>query len=209
MAPAHLPPKSESPASVAPPIWRRIFHATSGTVLAVAAIFLPTPAVVTGFAILAALSLALDLLRFRVPGLNRHFLRWLAPLLKSDEGSKLTGATFMLLAGLFSFLVFDHVVAVTALLFLALGDPAAALLGYRGRIPRFLGKSPWGTAAFIGVSAVVVMALAGTGVIELHWRWFAGAVVAGLVETAPIPIDDNLTVPLAGGAVIEFLPALA
>ncbi len=208
MTPPHLRSDSDSPAAVGPPIWRRVFHASAGTALAVAAIFLPSPVVVAEFAALAALSLALDLLRFRVPGLNRRFLRWLSPLLKSEENSKLTGATFMLLAGLVSFLCFDHTVAVAAMLFLALGDPAAALVGFRGRIPRFLGKSPWGTAAFIGVSAAVAMVLIGTGVIEMHWRWFAGLVVAGLVETAPIPVDDNLTVPLAGGVVMQFLPAL-
>ena len=159
---------------------------------------------VVGLAVLTLLSLSLDLVRFRVPSLNRTFLRWLAPLLKQEEGFKLTGATFMLAAALAAFVAFDRPVAVMALLFLALGDPAAALVGFRGPIPRYMGKSVLGPAAFILVSLAAAAVLAGTGVIEWHWRWVAGAVTAGIVESVRLPLDDNLTVPLAGGAVMQF-----
>ena len=159
---------------------------------------------VVGLAVLTAFSLSLDLVRFRVPSLNRTFLRWLAPLLKPDEGFRVTGATFMLAAGLAAFIAFDRSVAVTALFFLALGDPASALVGFRGPIPRYMGKSILGPAAFIVVSLAVVAVLTGTGVIEWHWRWVVGAVTAGIVESVRLPLDDNLTVPLVGGAVMQF-----
>ena len=87
-------------------------------------------------AVLAVISLGLDLVRFRMAGLNRLFLRWLAPLLKHDEDHKITGASYMLAAALIAFLIFDRQVAVLALLFLALGDPAAALVGSRIPGPR-------------------------------------------------------------------------
>ena len=159
---------------------------------------------VVGLAVLALLSLSLDLVRLRVPSLNRTFLRWLAPLLKPEEGFKVTGATFMLAAALAAFVAFDRPVAVAALFFLALGDPAAALVGFRGPIPRYMGKSVLGPAAFIAVSLAAAAVLAGTGVIEWHWRWVAGAVTAGIVESVRLPLDDNLTVPLAAGAVMQF-----
>ncbi len=161
---------------------------------------------------LAALSsgaLALDLLRFRVGWLNRQFLRWLAPLLKHDEGHRFTGATYLVVAGLFSFLFFGAEVAVPAMLFLSLGDPAAALVGRRMPGPRLLGKSPGGTAAFLAVSAAVVTVLVVSGAIEDHhwglWGLWVGALVAGLVELAPAPPDDNLAVPLVSGAAMHFL----
>ena len=157
---------------------------------------------------LAALSggtLALDLLRFRVGWLNRQFLRWLAPLLKHDEGHRFTGATYLVVAGLFSFLFFGAEVAVPAMLFLSLGDPAAALVGRRMPGPRLLGKSPGGTAAFLAVSAAVVAVLAGGGAVDYHWGLWIGALVAGLVELAPAPPDDNLAVPLVSGAAMHFL----
>ena len=67
------------------------------------------------------------------------------------------------------------------------------------------GKSPGGTAAFVGVSMLVVLTLSLAGVVDYHWGMLAGAIVAALVELAPIPVDDNLTIPLAGGAVIQLL----
>ena len=157
---------------------------------------------------LAALSggaLALDLLRFRVGWLNRQFLRWLAPLLKHDEGHRFTGATYLVVAGLFSFLFFGAEVAVPAMLFLSLGDPAAALVGRRMPGPRLLGKSPGGTAAFLAVSAAVVAVLAGSGAVDYHWGLWVGALVAGLVELSPAAPDDNLAVPLVSGAAMHFL----
>ena len=150
-------------------------------------------------------SLSLDLVRFRTPYLNRLFLRWLSPFLKNDEASKITGATYLLIATVLCFLVFDQTIAVTALLFLALGDPVAGLVGERTPGPRVFGKSPGGTAAFILVSLAVVIALTAGGVIQYHWALVAGAVIAGLVELAPIPVDDNLTIPLVSGLFMNLV----
>ena len=156
-------------------------------------------------AVLALISLGLDLVRFRMAGLNRLFLRWLAPLLKHDEDHKITGASYMLAAALIAFLIFDRQVAVLALLFLALGDPAAALVGSRMPGPRLLGKSPGGTVAFAGVSMLVVLALSLSGRVDDHWGMLVGGLVAALVELAPLPLDDNLTIPLASGATMQLL----
>ena len=155
--------------------------------------------------VLALISLGLDLMRFQMAGLNRLFLRWLAPLLKPDEDHKITGASYMLIAALIAFLAFDRPVAVLALFFLALGDPAAALVGSRTPGPRLLGKSPGGTAAFAGVSMLVVLLLSLTGAVDYHWSMLVGGSVAALVELAPLPVDDNLTIPLASGAAMQLL----
>ena len=99
-------------------------------------------------------------------------------------------------------------VAIAVLLFLALGDPVAALVGRRMPGFRVFGKSPIGTLAFVGISMLVMWVLVTAGVAELQWALLAAAVVAGLVELAPIPLDDNLTVPLISGAVAQYLPPL-
>ncbi len=185
-----------------PPVWRRLFHLTAGSTIPLAGIFTPETVMVWALAALSAGGLGMDLARFRIGWLNRVFLGWLAPLLKSNEASRVTGATYMALAALAVFLVFERPVAVAALLFLSLGDPAAALAGRRMPGPRVFGKSPGGTAAFIAVSWAVVGALVATGVVEYHWGFMAGAVAAGLAELAPLPIDDNLTVPIAAAGVM-------
>ena len=84
----------------APPVWRRLFHLTAGSSIPVAGIFAAEPVMVLALAVLAAGGLGLDLARIRVERLNRVFLRWLSPLLKADEGSRVTGATYMAMAAL-------------------------------------------------------------------------------------------------------------
>ena len=127
--------------SSGPPWPRRLFHAAVGTAIPVTAYFLPDllPTVIIG--ILAAASLALDLVRFRVRWLNRLFLYSLSLLIKKEEEARITGATYLLIAAFVSFLVFDKEIAIAVLLFLSLGDPAAALIGRPIPGPRILGKS--------------------------------------------------------------------
>ena len=191
-------------ASAAPPLGRRLFHAVAGSLPPLAGIFAPMPELVIILAILALGSLSLDLTRFRVSWLNRLFLRWLRLLLKSSEDRRITGATYLLVAAFLSFLLFDRPVAIAVLLFLSLGDPAAALVGRPMPGPRLFGKSPVGTLAFIGVSLLVGAALVVAGIAPFHWGLLAGAVVAGLVELAPLPGDDNLWVPLIAGTVMQL-----
>ena len=191
-------------ASAAPPLGRRLFHAVAGSLPPLAGIFAPMPELVIILAVLALGSLSLDLTRFRVSWLNRLFLRWLRPLLKSSEDRRITGATYLLVAAFLSFLLFDQAVAIAVLLFLSLGDPAAALVGRPMPGPRLFGKSPVGTLAFIGVSLLVGAVLVVAGIAPFHWGLLAGAVVAGLVELAPLPGDDNLWVPLIAGAVMQL-----
>lgn len=191
-----------------PPWQRRLFHAVAGSILPVVAFFVsePLPAILAGA--LALVGLALDLLRFRVAGINRLFLRHLRLLLKSKEDSRITGATYLLIGSCITFVLFDPMVAIAALLFLSLGDPAAAIVGQSAGGPRFFGKSPVGTLAFIVVASLVAAVLVFVGGTQVKSALFAGAVVAAVVEILPLPVDDNLTIPLAAGAVIQYSPLL-
>ncbi|MBM3941451.1 MAG: hypothetical protein FJ316_00720 [SAR202 cluster bacterium] len=196
----------DSRRGIHPPIWRRLFHATAGSVIPVAAIFAPKVPLLAAVGALCAVLLLVDVVRFRWPVVNQAFMRWLAPLLKAEEDSRITGATYMTIASLLALLLFHKPVAVAALLFLSLGDPAAALIGRRAG-PRFrlLGKSPAGTLAFVVVALGVAVALIQLGEVQPHWGLAVGAAVAGLVELMPLPVDDNLSVPLSAGALMQLL----
>ena len=160
---------------------------------------------VWGLAVVAGGWLAVDLARINLEWLNRRYLRWFAPLLKADESAHVTGAAYMVVAGLLVFLLYGKDVAVPVMLFLSLGDPAAALLGRRVPGPRFRGKSPGGTVGFMAVASAAAAILVVSGGIEYHWALWVGAAIAGLVELASVPPDDNLTVPLLAGAAMHFL----
>jgi acyl phosphate:glycerol-3-phosphate acyltransferase len=198
-----LPPEIRAAAL----IWRHLFHLVPGSIVPVAGIFAPQEMTVIAFGVLAFISLSLDLARLQTLWLNRLYIRWLAPLMKREEGHRITGATYMVIAGFIAFLLFDQTVAVSAMLFLSLGDPVASMIGRRMPGPRLFAKSPGGTAAFVGISLLVVTAMTGSGVFQYHWGLLVGAVIAGLVELTPNPLDDNLTIPLISGAVMHFLGA--
>ncbi len=185
----------------APPrIWRRLFHLIAGSTIPVAGIFAPEREFLIAVAVLAAGAVALDLSRFAAGPLNQVYMHWMAPLLKGEEVSRMTGATHMLIAAALVFWLFGREVGVPVMLFLSLGDPAAAIVGRRLPGPRLAGKSPGGTLAFAATGAAVAAILLVSGAIQYHWAIWPGAGIAALVELAGIPPDDNLSIPLIAGA---------
>ena len=185
----------------APPrVWRRLFHLSAGSAIPLAGIFAPDREFLAALAVLAAGAVVLDLSRFGIGPLNRLYMRWMAPLLKGEEVSRMTGATHMLVAAAFVFWLFGKDVGVPVMFFLSLGDPVAAMVGRRLPGPRLAGKSPGGTLAFAATASVVAAALVASGANEYHWGLWAGAGVAAVVELAGIPPDDNLAIPLIAGA---------
>ena len=188
-----------------PPIGRRLFHVVAGSCIPLAGIFLSETVIIWALAILAAQGLVLDLVRFRVGWLNALFMRSMAPLLKEDEAGHITGATYMLIAALIVFVLYGKEVGIPVMFFLSLGDPAAAMMGRRMPGPRILGKSPGGTAAFIGVGAIAVAVLLAADGIDHHWALWVGVAVAGVVELVSIPPDDNLAIPLLAGTAMFLL----
>ena len=185
-----------------PPAWRRLFHVLAGSSIPLTGIFVSETSMIWALTVLAASGLALDLVRFRIECLNLVFTRLLAPLLKEDEVAHITGATYMVIAAFFVFLIFGKDVAIPVMFFLSLGDPSAAIVGKDMPGPRLFGKSPFGTVAFIGVGCAVLALLLAAGGIDYHRALWVGVIVAGLIELASIPPDDNLTIPLLAGAVM-------
>ena len=178
---------------------RKVLHVVAGGSLPLVALALPAPALLAFLGSLAALALVVEGVRLAVPRANGLLVRWFGAFLKPDEVRRVTAATYLAVAALLCFLVFPREVAALALLFLAVGDPLAALVGQRVRRPRLWGKSLAGTATFVAAALVVGVGLALAGVTPRHPGVALGALVAALVELLPLPVDDNLTVPLAAG----------
>ncbi|MEE3167333.1 MAG: hypothetical protein VX654_07460, partial [Chloroflexota bacterium] len=109
------------------------------------------------------------------------------------------------IAALIVFVLYGKEVGIPVMFFLSLGDPAAAMMGRRMPGPRILGKSPGGTAAFIGVGAIAVAVLLAADGIDHHWALWVGVAVAGVVELVSIPPDDNLAIPLLAGTAMFLL----
>lgn len=151
--------------------------------------------------------MALEAVRFASPHVNRWFTRAFRSLLRPGESSRTTGSTYVLLSTAAAYTLFPQAIALTSVCFLAVGDAAAGWVGERwGRHPAW-GKSLEGSTAFFLAALVVGASLAFATHLPL-WLVAAGATAAAVVELLPLPVNDNLSVPLVSAALMALLAAL-
>ena len=181
---------------------RRIFHLVAASGATLLSLAIPEHPYMFLIGSGALIALAMEASRLRSPRLNGLYISVFGPILKQSESAEITGATWFLIAAFFTFFFYGAEIALPVLLFVAIGDPAAALVGARFPGPRFWEKSPSGIVAFIAAGLGVWAIICAAGYGQWSWAIVVAAAVAAAVEFAPTPIDDNLTVPLIGGAVM-------
>jgi dolichol kinase len=184
---------------------RRLFHMSAGVLFPVLALTLEERLF---FALLLATSVVMvggDVTRLLVPSLNRLFVCVLAPLMRSEEMHGIVAASYGLLGILGVFVLFDRDIAVVAVLFLALGDPVAAIVGIRLRRGPVFGKSLSGSVAMATAALAVVAVLHATGAVDFRLAFDVGAAPATAIELLPLPLNDNFTIPLGAGASITLM----
>jgi dolichol kinase len=157
-------------------------------------------------AVFAGASLALEVARRWWPWVNRLLWRFLPSVFREWEGRRVLGSTWFAVGLLATLILFGRDAGGTALLFLTWGDPAAELVGRR-----------WGEAGqaktLIGSVACLIVCLLAAGVgVGLGGldplSAVVGAVVATLAERWPLPPDDNVWMPVLGGAAIVAVQIL-
>jgi dolichol kinase len=173
--------------------WRRVFHASSAVALALGpgVLGLDRIQVLATVVALLVAALVIDVARLGVPALNRLFFRTLSALASPREARRPASSTWYLL-GVFLTYAFFPSHAVPAVLVLGFADPAASVVGRRWGRVRFGKGTVEGAAAFLIVSSIILAATGG-GVLQA----LVVALVVTVVELLPIPLDDNLSVPLA------------
>jgi len=162
---------------------------------------------------LAVLAVALDVARQRVPAVREPLLRIFGFLMRPEEipppGGPLVlnGAVWMCVAAAVCGLLFPPALAAAALAMQMIGDAAAAIVGRRLGRTRWPGqrKTVEGTAAFFVTALLTGWALAHLPIDGLAaalplGRLALGAAVAAVVETLPVPPNDNLRVSVAAAA---------
>jgi dolichol kinase len=122
---------------------------------------------------------------------------------REREKDKLAGYIYFIIGAIIVFTFFDFYIAVTALLMATFGDMAAALIG----IPfgkHWLKSVPH--TAWEGIIAEFVVDIIIGAIILTNWYIIiAMALVATIVETFLIHIDDNLSIPLFAGLIGQIL----
>lgn len=187
------------------PLMRGVFHIFGGLSIVVAALFLPRMTLLVSLAIVTLLFLTFEFLRLRASTVNRWVFLRFKPLLRGEEESRLTGASYMLIASLIAFLAFRMEIAVLAICFLAVGDALAGIVGrYAGRRKVF-GKTLEGDLACLASCVAVGLAFYYLGFNIRLPTVLVGSISATTIEAIPLPINDNLTVPLVAAVVMMVM----
>ncbi len=156
--------------------------------------------VLPALALLAFLFILFETARLRGWSLWKLVESVWGPLLRPNEIGKYSGASYILVGAILTIIAYDKAIAVCALTFIIIGDTAAAMVGRKWGHHRFKNKSYEGSAAFFFSSLIPVFVLSHS--IPL-WVGITGATVATVIEALSGKIDDNLTVPLGAGFVMQ------
>ncbi|MEW6143176.1 MAG: hypothetical protein AB1597_08535 [Chloroflexota bacterium] len=177
---------------------RRLFHFLGSLTIAIAGLVLVDHLFLPLLLLATAGFVGLDAARFVSRGVNRWFLRVFRVMMRDQETARITGASYMALGAALAFLLFDKVVASMAVCFLAVGDPVSGMIGgkWGGLLTRkkSLASSAGCLAACLTVALVFYYRL----VVPLDAA-VLGAFFAVVVESLPLPVDDNLTIPVVSG----------
>lgn len=189
-------------------LYRGLFHIIAGSLPAIALLVLPRLWVQIVLATVTILFLLFEVARLRLPALNKRFSAWLAPLLRTEEQHKFTGASYLLVGYLVTVLVFPQNIAMLAVLFASLGDPVATMIGtWKGR-NKIWGKSIEGTMACLLVCLAIAVIVATTISKPPLLVAIAGAIIATVLEVLPLRLNDNLTISIGSAAAMMLVSVL-
>ncbi len=189
-------------------IGRKLYHLFGGLCLLSCYFLLGRDRALILYAVLFFAVLVVETTRFAVPVFNDFLIRHFSSFIRPKERNRLTGTAPYVL-GIGSTLYFYRTdIATAAICFLAFGDVAATAIGERWGRTKIGEKSLEGTLAFTVTALAAGFLLSAAGFPLMHGLIFAGAITAAGVELLPIPVNDNLSIPLVSGGIMELIARL-
>lgn len=183
---------------------RRLFHFCGCLIFPIIALLLPRSIFLPILTSVTVLFLLFEVIRLKSSSVNRWFLGTFSVLLREKEVTQLTGTSYLLIACVIAFWLFDKSVAILSFSFLAVGDPIGGVAGERWGKRKIRGKSLEGSLAFCLAALVFGIILNMATRVALPVLLF-GVFWATLVEFWSLPPNDNFTIPLfSGGAMTLF-----
>lgn len=180
-------------------------------IIPVAAVFIHRREMVVVLIALASGMLVVDIIRSRNKVFRKFFLGLFGKVLRGKEqDGGMTASTVLMTSAALTILLFRTEIAVAALVFLAIGDSFAALIGKKfGKTPLVSGRTLEGSLAALSSCLVVSLPLmqlsAARGWTLSPAGLVAGALAATLAELFEMPLDDNLRIPVAAGLAMEMV----
>jgi dolichol kinase len=183
---------------------RKFYHLFGGLGLLSAYYLLGRQQALVFYSVLFIFVLLLDSARLMIPAWNHFVFSRFGSFIRRSEEQRLTGTPPYVLGIGLSLFLYPTEIATYAICFLAIGDVAATAIGERYGKTRIGNKSLEGTAAFIvaaiGVGAILLFAGVNLPLLVM----ILGALVAAGVELLPLPLNDNLVIPIVSGGAMEL-----
>jgi dolichol kinase len=164
--------------------------------------FIGNPLSIIILGIAAVTAILIDVARLRRWQSWQPVIELLRPIIRRHEvAGGFTGASYILTTAVIVILIFDKSVAIAALVFVIIGDAAAAIIGRMIGRHRLIGKKTIeGSLACLGFLIGVSILIPGMPAVP----GILGAITATLAEAFSGRIDDNLAVPLLSGLVMQL-----
>lgn len=150
---------------------------------------------------LIVLDIIVESIRLTFPSINRMLLKPFKGMYRQNEQNNISTLIWTFTGAFLTIFLFEDPKIVTvSLLYMALGDFIAALVGtHHGRTKITSKKSLEGSLACFVVCLIL-------GIFFLPWKLaFIGAGVATIVELLPLPLNDNFWLPVSSGFALTFL----
>ncbi len=161
------------------------------------------PAMLTA-GLLVGLFLAGESFRFHHERFNQVLLKVFSTLAKEREVAQITGATYFMIGAALTIVLYAREVAILAIVFSVFGDMASTLVGTKyGRFHVTPEKTLEGGIACFAACMLVGLGLLQTDLPINLLQVVLGALAASLIEIFSSPIDDNLTIPIFAGLLIQ------
>ena len=179
-------------------ISRKAFHLFSSIVpLSYLYIIQEKDIMVMILAIASLFAFSIELFRNNNKKIDYLFNHWFGSMLRKKESKgALTGATWLLFGWTITTYCYEMNMAASALMFLAIGDSFAAIVGKLYPAGRIGDKTLSGSlAGFIVSFTIVILVINTLPPIVI----FCGAFAAMFIELLPLKVDDNLTIPIFSG----------
>ena len=201
----------------APNLARSLFHALTGLFAALAYRYVVAFPQAAAIAVSASLlGLVLEGSRRRFEGLNRRFmaLPFVRRVSRPDEYRRLWSSTQFAWGVTLAVMTTSPIAVQVACVVLALGDPAAGLVGRRWPlVPLVDGKSLGGMLAFVGVGSGAALAYLGLTADlpppEAARLGISAAMAGAVAELCSKRLDDNLTIPAVAAWAAELARSIA
>lgn len=150
--------------------------------------------------------LAVDLGRTRVSWINKVFKRFFNFMMRSHElKGQLTGATWVMISACFVIYFFPREIAILCLIFMSVGDTTASLVG------KTIGKTKVGNKTVEGFfgGLAICLVIAWYFPVVPRLVGISGALAAMIIEILPVPVDDNLSIPLGSAFIMLIVSGLS